>query len=129
MVTIPARVFEQLHARAAAWPIPWTAEDYRSTWLAPERLLLFAQIAEPDDRWEARLKIDGQPIELRKAYSAIAAVRSTFVGFYADVSRLGSNRPHAIELELPPLKRGQFQGLFFENIEPEYTTALAKDQP
>jgi hypothetical protein len=126
-ITIPTRVFDQLAARAKAWPIPWTAEDYRSTWLAPERLLLFAQLAEPDDRWEARLTIEGRPIELRKAYSAIAAVRSTFVGFYADVSLLTPERPHEIELVLPPLRPGQFQGLFFENVEPEYTTDLSRD--
>jgi hypothetical protein len=127
-ITIPVRVFDQLSARAKAWPIHWTAEDYRCTWLAPARLLLFAQIAEPDDRWEAQLKIDGRPIELRKAYSAIAAVRSTFVGFYADVSLLTPERPYAIELVLPPLEPGQFQGLFFENVEAEYTADLAKDQ-
>ena len=64
---VPRRVFDQLAARRRAWPIPWTAEDYRTTWLAPERLLLFVQIAEPDHRWEARLTIDGRLVELRKA--------------------------------------------------------------
>ena len=29
------------------------------------------QIAEPDSRWEARLKIDGRTVELKKAYSAV----------------------------------------------------------
>jgi len=125
-VTVPRRVLDQLDARRKAWPIGWTAEDYRSTWLAPERLLLFVQIAEPDDRWEARLKIDGRPIELRKAYSAVRAARSTFVGFYADVSLLAPDREHTVELELPPLEPGQFQGLFFENVEPEYTGGIRR---
>src|SRR5262249_37092442 len=52
---IPARVFDQLAARRKAWPIPWTPDDFRATWLVPERLLLFAQIAEPDAQWDARL--------------------------------------------------------------------------
>lgn len=124
-VTIPRRIFDQLAARQRAWPIPWTAEDYRATWLVPERLLLFVQIAEPDERWEASLLIDGRPAELRKAYSAIRREPSTFVGFYADVSLLSADQAHTVELRLPPLAPGQFQGLFFENVETEYTSAIA----
>jgi hypothetical protein len=124
--TVPRRVFDQLAARQRAWPIPWTAEDFRTTWLAPQRLLLFVQIAEPDDRLEARLRIDGRAVEVRKAYSAVRAERRTFVGFYADLSLLGADAEHSIELELPPLKPGQFQGAFFENVETEYTEAIRR---
>jgi hypothetical protein len=122
--SVPARVFDQLSSRQAAWPIPWTPEDYRSTWLAPQRLLLYVQIAEPDDRWEPRLRIDGRLVELRKAYSAIWAARRTFVGFYADVSLLSPEREYQVELELPDLAPGRFQGLFFQNVETEYTGAI-----
>lgn len=122
--TISQRVFDQLRARQRAWPIPWTAEDYRTTWLVPERLLLYAPFSEPDDAWEARLVIDGKPFEFRKAYTAVRVVRSTFVGFYADVSLLDADRPYHFELELPALKPGQFRGLYFENVEPEYTSAI-----
>ena len=124
--TIPQRVFDQLAARQRTWPIPWTSEDYETTWLAPQRLLLFVQIAEPDDRWEAHLKIDGREVELRKAYSAVRAARRTFVGFYADVSLLAADRQHSVTLELPPLRPGQFQGLFFENVVPEYTDQIIR---
>ncbi|HEV8598999.1 MAG TPA: hypothetical protein VGQ69_06535 [Gemmatimonadales bacterium] len=127
--TIPQRVFDQLRARRRAWPIPWTPEDYRTTWLVPERLLLYASFSEPDDRWEARLSIDGKPVELRKAYTAVRVVPSTFVGFYADVSSLDADRPYRFELELPALKRGQFLGLYFENVEPEYGTAVVPPGP
>jgi len=48
-------------------------------------------------------------------------VKNTFVGFFADVSNLSSDQPHRIELELPRLRPGQFQGVFLDNIEPEYT--------
>ena len=112
-----------------AWPIPWTAEDYRTTWLVPERLLLYAPLSEPDDRWEARLAIDGKPVEFRKAYTAVRAVRGTFVGFYADVSLLEADRPYRFELELPALKPGQFLGLYFENVEPEYVSAIVPPSP
>ena len=119
--TVPQRVFDQLAARRKAWPIPWTAEDYRTTWLAPERLLLFVQIAEPDPTWEARLTIDGRTVELRKAYSAVRTAPRTFVGFYADLSLIAADREHTLELELPRLRPGQLQGVFFENVETEYT--------
>jgi hypothetical protein len=126
--TIPPRIFDQLAARTKAWPIPWTAEDFRTTWLAPERLLLYVQIAEPDDRMEARLRIDGRPVELRKAYSSIRVYPRAFVGFYADVSLLGAGLEHRLELDLPPLKPGQFQGVFFENVEAEYTEEVRSER-
>jgi hypothetical protein len=122
--TIPKRVFDQLAARKRAWPIPWTAEDSLTTWLVPERLLLYAQFAEPNDKWDVRLRIDGQPVEVRKAYTAVRVVPSTFVGFYADVSRLEPDRPYRFELEIPATRPGQFRGLFFENVEPEYTAVV-----
>ena len=122
---IPKRVFDQLEARGKAWPIPWTPEDLRSTWLAPERLLLYVQLAEPDDQWTASLKIDGRPIELLKAYASVRVSRRNFVGLYADVSQLAADVDHKLELDLPhSLKPGQFQGVFFENIETEYTSEI-----
>jgi hypothetical protein len=119
--TIPGRIVDQLAARRKAWPIPWTPEDFRTPWLVPERLLLFVQIAEPDARWDARLTIDGRTIELKKAYSAIRSAPRTFVGFYADVSMLDADREYRFDLELPPLEPGRLQGVFFENVETEYT--------
>ncbi|HSC58066.1 MAG TPA: hypothetical protein VLC11_00780 [Gemmatimonadales bacterium] len=124
--TVPSRVFDQLARRARLWPVPWTAEDHATPWLVPERLLLYAQFAEPDDRWELRMWIDGRPVEVKKAYSSVRPVRHDFVGFYADVSLLTADRPHQVELEVPPVRAGQFQGLFFENVEPEYTTAVPR---
>jgi len=123
-LTIPKRVFDQLAARKRSWPIPWTADDSLTTWLVPDRLLLYAQFAEPNDKWDVRLRIDGQPVAMRKAYTAVRAVPSTLVGFYADVSRLEPDRPHRFELEVPAMRPGQFRGLFFENVEPEYTNVV-----
>jgi hypothetical protein len=123
---VPQRVFDQLAVRRKAWPIPWTAEDYQTTWLAPERLLLFVQIAEPDSSWEARLTVDGRVVELRKAYSAVRAAPRTFVGFYADLSLIAADHEHTLELELPRLRPGQLQGVFFENVEAEYTDTIIR---
>jgi len=120
--TVPHRIFDQLAARREAWPIPYTDDDRRATWLDPARLLLFIQIAEPDDRWSATLTIDGQPVPLRKAYASVRPNARNFTGFYADLSAIAPNRPHTLQLDLPEtLNPGQYQGLFLQNIEPEYT--------
>ena len=123
--TIPQRIVDQLTARRKAWPIPWTPDDFRTPWLVPERLLLFVQLAEPSPEWDARLTIDGRPVELRKAYSAVRSAARTFVGFYADLSLLEPERRYRFELELPALRPGQLQGVFFENVETEYTDRIA----
>jgi len=123
--TIPQRIVDQLTARRKAWPIPWTPDDFRTPWLVPERLLLFVQLAEPSPEWDARLTIDGRPVELRKAYSAVRSAGRTFVGFYADLSLLEPERRYRFELELPALRPGQLQGVFFENVETEYTDRIA----
>jgi hypothetical protein len=123
---VPTRVFTQLAERQKAWPIAWNPEDFRTPWLVPHRLLLYVQIAEPDDQWDARLTIDGRQVELRRAYSAVRAARRTFVGFYAEMSLLQPDREYELELELPPLKPGQFQGAFFDHVETEYTARLAR---
>jgi len=115
--TVPRWVFDQLAARRRAWPIPWTAADSLATWLVPERLLLFVQIAEPDDAWTATLQIDGRPVELEKAYSSIRRVPRDFVGFWADISALAAGESHTLELQLPTLKQRQLQGVFLENVE------------
>ena len=124
--TVPQRIFDQLAARQRAWPIPWTTEDYLTTWLAPQRLLLFVQVAQPDDKWEARMTIDGREVALHKAYSSVRHVAHDFTGFYADVSLLSAGVPHHVVVDLPRLRPGQFQGLFFENVEPEYTNAVVR---
>ena len=48
-------------------------------------------------------------------------------GFYADVSTLQADHEYAVELRLPAMKPGQFQGLFFDNVETEYTEEIADD--
>ena len=121
-LTLPRELFAQLTARRRAWPLPWTSEDYRTTWLASERLLLFAPIATPDDRYDMRLFIDGRLVEFKKAYTAVRTVRSTFVGWYADISLLEPDKPHHVEIELPAdVPAGWFRGVFVENVEREYT--------
>ena len=74
------------------------------------------------------LEIDGKPVELIRAYNSIYghAPKRTFLGFYADVSSLTPDVEHRVELRVPPLPAGRFQGLFFENVEPASTTTIRR---
>ena len=75
--------------------------------------------------------VEGKRV-VKKAYSSRTPGRlqfgkghNTFTGFYADLSDLRPGREYEVEVRLPAnLKPGQFQGLFFENVETEYTDEL-----
>ena len=126
--TVPQRVFSQLAERRKAWPVPYTAEELSATWRGSDRLLLYVHLAEPNDRWDVGLKIDGRPVEVKRAYSDVFPLgrERTFTGFYADVSHLKPDVEYEVEASLPDgLRPGQFQGLFFENVEAEFTTEIA----
>jgi len=121
---VPKRIFTQLRERRKQWPIPWTKDDYRATWLAPERLLLYLQIAEPKDSLQPQIRIDGRSATFTKAYSSVRVHPASFVGFYLDLSPIEPDVQHKIVLEVPGLRDGQLQGLFFDNVEAEYTDAI-----
>lgn len=124
---VPGRVFKQLAARKAKWPVPYTEDDLLAPWLGAHRLLLYVQVAEPDAKMSVIATLDGKPLELRKAYNSIYghSPERTFLGWYADVSGVAPDTNHALEVVLPALPAGRFQGVFFENVEPEFTTSLA----
>ncbi len=58
---------------------------------------------------------------LQRAYASIRPNPRCFTGYYADVSSLEADQPHQVELSLPVMEAGGFQGLFFDNVETEYT--------
>jgi len=125
-IAVPSRVFDQLAERKKTWPVAYTEDDLRATWLAPWRLLLHIPIFEATDAMEVGLRINGQPVEVLKAYNSVYphAPQRTFLGHYADVSRLRPDSPIDIEVTLPTLEPGRFQGVFFENVETEYTRRI-----
>jgi hypothetical protein len=123
--TVPNRVQSQLEKRRELWPIPWTKEDHDTTWLVPDRLLLFVQIAEPSDDMAVKVEMDGFPLALAPAYSSVRKHSQSFVGWYADLSTVEYDKPHSIRLTLPSPERGHLQGVFFDNVEDEYTEELA----
>jgi len=122
---IPQRVMSQLSARRRHWPIPWNSEDYETTWLVPERLLLFVQIAGASDEEQPHVAVDGRPVALKRAYSSVRVHSASFVGFYADMSNTKPNVVHTLQIDLSELLEGVFQGVFFDNVEPENTEALS----
>ena len=129
--TVPRRVFTQLAERRKAWPIPYTEDELLATWRGSDRLLLYVHIADPDDKWTVALKLNGESVEVKKAYSDVCPLgrERTFTGFYADVSHLKPDTRYEVEVALPEgLQPGQFQGLFFENVEAEYTNEIAPQQ-
>ena len=124
--TVPARVFAQLAERKKVWPVTYTEDDLRAPWLGPWRLLLHVPIVEGTDDMAVTLKINGVPVEVLKAYNSVypQSPERTFIGHYADVSRLRPDSPCDIEVGLPTLEPGRFQGVFFENVETEYTRRI-----
>jgi hypothetical protein len=125
-IAVPSRVFDQLAERKKAWPVAYSEDDLRAPWLGPWRLLLHIPIFEATDDMEVGLRINGQPVEVLKAYNSVYphAPQRTFLGHYADVSRLRPDSPLDIEVTLPTLEPGRFQGVFFENVETEYTRRI-----
>jgi hypothetical protein len=126
---IPARVFQQLAARKRSWPVDYTDEERAAVWLNSDRLLLFLNVAEPDDATmkDVTLTVDGKAVPVKPAYTAIVRnnPRNTFTGWYADLSNLQPDVEHTFAAQLPKLAPGQFQGLFFDTVEAEYTSEVA----
>jgi hypothetical protein len=146
--TIPKRIFDQLAERKKKWPVTYTKDDLVAPWTDPSRLLLFVQIAEPFfqkevterrrgretavkrsvpiRKDEVKIEIDGKEIETQEAYNGVYPyVSHTCLGIYADVSDLRPDVEHTVKVTLPEgLKPGQFQGLFFEHVENEFTSQI-----
>ena len=126
--TITDTMKTQLSNRAKEYPIDWQPHEYNATWLVPTRLLAYVFIDHPQDTWTIDVKIDGNSVDMSRAYNSRGLVRSRcFLGFYVDcTSLLDDESPvHNISVgPLPTLPSGAFQGVFWENIEYEYTSEV-----
>ena len=73
------------------------------------------------------IEIDGEPIEVGEGYNGVYPyVTRTSMGMYVDISNLQPEREYRVKVALPKgLRPGQFQGLFFEHVENEFTKELA----
>ena len=129
--TLPKALWEQLAARKRQWPVDYTATERAATWLNSDRLLLFINVAEPNDETMTgvTLKVDGVAVPVVPAYSSIVRSnpKNTFVGWYADLTALTPDCEHIFTVELPKLAPGFFQGLFLDTVEAGYTAELSAD--
>ena len=127
---IPSRIFSQLESRKQIWPVEYTDQERAAAWLNSDRLLLFINVADPNDESmkDVTLKVDGAAVPVKPAYTAIVRnnPKNTFTGWYADLSSLQPDVKHTFEVALPKLAPGQFQGLFLDTVEAEYTGALGR---
>jgi len=125
---IPVEMAEQLDQRRYTWPIVYTEDDLRATWVAPWRLLLFVHIADPKVDMEVAVRIANRDMEVRKAFGGVnPSGDRTFLGFYVNVSTLSAGRKVPIEVDLPELAPGQFQGVFLDNVETIWTDRILSE--
>jgi hypothetical protein len=145
---IPTAVKQQLKERDIKYPVPWSytnasgscglphcVDDSKATWLIPSRLLLNPFLMNRTADMILSLFIDGKKVEVKKAFNsrdapkkshtAGAGGHETFLGFYYDASHVTPNVTHKIALHLPRIEEGSFQGLFWENVETQYTSEVS----
>lgn len=143
-LVIPERIINQLIERKKSWPVPYSEDDKIAPWLDPSRLLLYIQIAQPYKtvetlrgtekitrqapirKSEYSVIIDGRSFEVNESYNGVyPTVERSNLGVFVDISLLEPGVPHKINVKLPSgLKNGQFQGLFIDHIEDEFTKEI-----
>lgn len=127
---VPARIATQLASLTAAYPVPWTAADTQTSWLAPARLLLEVHFAQPSDAWSLDVYVDGQPAPVSRSYNSRALAESgCFLGFYVDLSSVPGlivfNRTQTVSLYVQdPTAMGNLLGVFVGNVVNAYTSDL-----
>jgi len=124
---VPSAMKAQAAARSTAYPIDWAPADYKASWLVPSRLLVYAFVIKPANDMKLTLMVDGAPANMTTAYNSRGLPHPrTFLGFYYDASKLTADTPHTLSINVPKGgESGVFQGLFWENVDTEYTTDVA----
>eukprot|EP01084_Bolivina_argentea_P038621 71422_1 len=131
---ISSDVYKYLGNVNTTYPINWDIkQDVNVTWLMPYRLLLYINILQPvNASWKSsdlQLKIDNKLLDIsliKQAYnSRFPDGNRCFLGFYVDVTQdiAKPDVQHTLSLNIPSqwkLKPGQFQGVFFENLEASF---------
>jgi hypothetical protein len=120
-VNVPQAVFDQLAARAAAYPVPWTPDDLAIAWLGPARLLLSVDVNRAvDSKAAITATLDGAAVAVQPVWSC-RNVRSEmcFQGYFVDLSAAGitADVDHALVLQLPPMPAGAFGGVYYDNVD------------
>lgn len=81
----------------------------------------------PIRKEEYAVEINGKAFDVKDAYNGVyPTVSRSHPGMFAGISSLEPDVEHTIMVKLTAgLKPGQFQGLFIEHVEDEYTMNLA----
>lgn len=122
--SISQGVFDQLHGRQAKYPIQWTARDRNATWLDPSRLLMSIAYQQPKVTASPRALLDGLDFPVSWAFNSRDnehAGDRCFTGYFLEATNLSPTVTHTLSLWMPPLREGEFTGLYWENLDTEYT--------
>mmetsp|Transcript_82401 Transcript_82401/g.217385 ORF Transcript_82401/g.217385 Transcript_82401/m.217385 type:complete len:299 (+) Transcript_82401:2-898(+) len=126
--SIPSAIFDQLKARQANYPISWTANDRNASWLDPSRLLMTIAYAHPLTTAAPRARLIGASLKILWASNSrngpASASQSCFTGYYIDASSFPPEAMHALSVWMPSVAPGDFQGLFWDNLDTEYTNQV-----
>ena len=124
-VRVPAAVFAQLAARAADYPVPWTAEDAGIAWLNPARLLVSIDVN--------RALTSAAVITATLAGAAVPVVpvwscrnvkqERCFQGFFVDLTAAGvaADTDVPFVVTLPSMPAGAFGGVYYDNVDTIFT--------
>lgn len=120
VVRVPAAVLAQLDARAAEYPVPWTADDAAVAWLAPGRLLAVLDVRRSlPSTAVVTATLGGAPAPVLPTWSCrTRQIESCFQGFFVDVTaaaREGVDVPFV--LALPGVPAGSFGGVYYDNVD------------
>ena len=126
-VSVPQGVLDQLAARAAAYAVPWTAEDRAISWLVPSRLIAFIDDGRALPRLNSSLPmdvtatLDGAAVPVLPSWNCRGTQSAAcFLGRFVDLTAAGvteAGRNYSFVLTLPPMPAGAFQRVVYDNVE------------
>ena len=123
-VRVPQAAFDQLAARAAAYPVPWTADDLAVAWMNPSRLLVSIDVNRAvDSKANITATLDGGSIPVLPCWSCRSGKQERcFQGFFVDLSAAGvrPDTDHALVVTLPSMAPGAFGGVYYDNVDTIY---------
>jgi len=123
-VHVPAVVFTQLAARAAAYPVDWTPDDQMIAWLNPSRLLVSIDVNRAvKSTATITAMLAGASVPVIPVWSC-RNVQSEmcFQGFAVDLSAAGvqGDTDYEFVVSLPTMPVGVFKGVYYDNVDTIY---------
>jgi len=123
-VHVPAVVFTQLAARAAAYPVDWTPDDQMIAWLNPSRLLVSIDVNRAvKSTATITAMLAGASVPVIPVWSC-RNVKSEmcFQGFAVDLSAAGvqGDTDYEFVVSLPTMPVGVFKGVYYDNVDTIY---------